>query len=233
MTQGGDLAFAEESASGLTAGCDKLVSTIIRTGGLFEDEDQAELMDVWMAAAPLTKPPATKYLEIVSAVQGSESKGELIQAEESAVDLLREIDDLTYQACGTPAYSAAIALNVVAAHPLYLPCFTYQPNREASHDLLYGPVDCGTGQSLYLHSDGEWYTEIEPPPTTMAPPAPTTTRVTRPDPPTTKRTTTLPPTSAPASTTVDPDLPPPTNEDGSVIITVPPETTTTTLPDPP
>ena len=231
--EGGDLAFAEESASGLPAGCDNMVSTIIRTGGLLQDEDQAELMAVWIAAAPLTKPPATKYLEIVTAVEGSDSRDDLIQAEDSAVDLLREIDDLTYQACGTPAYSAAIALNVVEAHPLYLPCFTYQPSREARYDLLYGAVDCGTGQSLYLHSDGEWYTEIEPPPTTTSPPAPTTSRVTRPDPPTTKRTTTLPPTSPPPPTTLDPNLPPPTNEDGSVITTVPPETTTTTLPDPP
>ena len=232
-TESGDLAFAEESASGLPAGCDKMVSTIIRTGGLFHDEDQAELMDVWIAAAPLTKPPATKYLEIVTAVEGSDSKNELSQAEASAVDLLREIDDLTYQACGTPAYSAAMALSVVEAHPLSLPCFTYQPSRDASYDLLYGAVDCGTGQSLYLHSDGEWYTEIEPPPTTTAPPAPTTSRVTRPEPSIPKPTTTLPPTSAAPSTTLDPAIPPPTNEDGSVITTLPPETTTTTLPDPP
>ncbi len=226
----GDLAFAEESDSGLSAGCEKMVSTIIRTGGLFQDEDQAELMAVWIAAAPLTSPPASKYLELVTSVEGADSKGEVKQAEDSAVDLLREIDDLTYQACGTPAYSAALALSEVAAHPLYLPCFTYQPARETKFDLLYGAVDCGTGQSLHLRSDGEWSSEVEPPPTTVAPPAPSTSRVTRPDPTTTKRTSTLPPTSPPPPTTLDPDLPPPTNEDGSVITTVVPETTTTTIP---
>ncbi len=230
-----ELLFAEENDARLSAGCDSLVDKVIEAGGVLDNEDPADLMTVWISGAPLVKLPSTKYLSILAELDSAESKSDNAELLDQIVALEREIDDLTYEACGTPVYSAAAAISTSATAPLTLPCFTFQPDRGTSNDLLYGPVDCETGQQLFLHSDGEWreIDEAEVVLTTTVP-ATTTSRVTRPEPSTTAPTTAPPPTTAPTTaspTTLDPNLPPPTNEDGSPMETTStvPETTTTTV----
>lgn len=231
------LAFSDAGSTQITENCDAVEDKILTSGGHLADEDQRELIDLWVAAAPLATRPGQIYLELVEQAEQAgtdptSSKSDVVGALDTTIEYLREIDDVTYEACGIPVYSAAAAVSTRDTAPASLPCFTFQPDHAESDDLLYGTVDCSSGAEVFLHGDGQWrdIEEAPPAPVTTTTPPPSTTRVTRTLPP----TTATPATQAPVPTTSAPtaggdpasDAPPVTNELGEIVE----ESTTTTLP---
>lgn len=233
---GQELPFADAAGEAIERNCAAAEAKILSIGGQLEDEDAASLVDIWIAAAPLATRPGNIYLELLEqaavAEQGDSPKSDVVSVLDGTIEFLREIDDVTYESCGLPVYSAAAAVATTDVPPAEMPCFTHQPDQAAVNDLLYGPVDCATGAGLFLHSDGQWHDEVEPAPvaSTTTIPAPTTSRVTRTLPPTTlPQTTQAPQTTVPTSK-LGPDgseIPPVTDENGEVV--EPPSTTTTTI----